>query len=152
MLSAVNFDPYPNPVTMTLSPPGPSVAGDTVSLTCSVTLVDPVPLPTNVPCPTFEWFFGLNGSDPLPSGVTSWANFSGYTFNSTLEFPPLNESHAGMYTCRIGAGSLANSTIISVDGMHNNYVTVYIALQYNNHSRSVAMESDMLMHGYWEEC
>ena len=117
MLSAVNFSPNPNPVTMTLSPPGPSVAGETVSLTCSVTLIDPVPLPPNVPCPNFEWFFGPNGSDPLPSGVTSWANFSGYTFNSTLEFPPLNELHAGMYTCRIGPGSLASSIIISVDGM-----------------------------------
>ena len=113
----VNFDGYPNPVNITLSPPGPSVAGDTVSLMCSVTLVDPVPLPTTIPCPSFEWFFGPNGTAPLPSGVTARANFSGYTFISTLEFPPLNESHAGMYTCQIGAGMLANSLVISVDGM-----------------------------------
>ena len=102
---------------MTLSPSGPSIAGDTVLLMCSATLVDPIPLPTNVPCPTFEWFFGPNGNAPLPSGVTQRANFSGFTFTSTLQFSALNESHAGMYTCRIGAGSLANSVTISVDGM-----------------------------------
>jgi hypothetical protein len=116
-LSTVNFDPYPNPVNITLSPSGPTIAGDTVSLMCSATLVDPVPLPTNVPCPMFEWFFGQNGSAPLPSGVTSRANVSGYTFTSTLLFPPLNESHTGMYTCRIGAGTLASSRVISIDGM-----------------------------------
>ena len=113
----MNFGRYPNPVNMTLSPPGPSVAGDTVSLTCSVTLIDPVPLPTTVPCLTFEWLFGPNGTAPLPSGVTARANLGGYTFTSTLEFPPLNESHAGMYTCRIGAGLLASSMVISVNGM-----------------------------------
>jgi hypothetical protein len=113
----VNFDPYPNPVNITLSPSGPSAAGDTVSLMCSATLVHPVPLPTNVPCPNFEWFFGPNGSAPLPSGVTSRANVSGYTFTSTLLFPPLNESYTGMYTCRIGAGTLASSIVISIDGM-----------------------------------
>ena len=119
MLPTVNFDGYPNPVIMTLSPSGPSIAGETVSLTCSATLVDPVPLPTNVPCPTFEWFFGPNSNASLPSGVNPRSNVSGYTFTSTLQFSPLNESHAGMYTCRIrtGAGRLANSTIISVDGM-----------------------------------
>ncbi len=84
MLPTVNFDRYPNPVNITLSPSGRSIAGDTVSLMCSVTLVDPIPLPTNVPCPVFEWFFGPNGSAPLPSGLISRANVSGYTFTSTL--------------------------------------------------------------------
>ena len=117
MLSTVDFDRFPNPVNMILSPSGPSIAGDTVSLMCSATLIDPVPLPANVPYPTFEWFFGPSGNAPLPSGVTTRANFSGYTFTSTLLFSPLNQSHAGMYTCRIGAGTLANSTNISVNGM-----------------------------------
>jgi hypothetical protein len=92
---------------------------------CSVTLIDPVPLPTNVPCPVFEWFFDPNGSAPLPSGVISRANVSGYTFTSTLQFPPLNASHTGMYTCRIGAGRLASSIVISIDGM---LITIYICV------------------------
>jgi hypothetical protein len=120
MLPAVKFDGYPNPVNITLSPSGSRIiAGDTVSLMCSATLVDPIPLPTNVPYPVFEWFFGPNGSAPLPSGVTSRANVSDYTFTSTLQFLTLNESHSGMYTCRIGAGTLASSRFISVDGMHD---------------------------------
>ena len=35
MLLAVDFDGYPNPLNMTLSPPGPSIAGGTVLLMCS---------------------------------------------------------------------------------------------------------------------
>ena len=124
MLPTVNFDGYPNPVNMTLSPSGLSIAGDTVSLMCSATLVDPVPLPSNVPCPTFEWFFGPNSNASLPSSVNPRSNVSGYTFTSILQFSPLNESHAGMYTCRIGAGRLANSTIISVDGMLVMYMQI----------------------------
>ena len=117
MPSTVNFDHPPNPVNVTLSPSGLGIAGNTVSLMCSATLVDPIPLPIDVPCPMFEWFFGPNGNAPLPSGVTTRANFSGYTFTSSLQFSPLSQSHAGMYTCRIGAGTLANSINISVDGM-----------------------------------
>ena len=105
---------------MTLHPSGPGVAGNTFSLMCSATLVDPIPLPTNVSCPTFEWFYGPNGNASLPSGVipTPTVLNSGYNFTSTLQFSPtLNESHAGMYTCRLGAGRLVNSAYISVDGM-----------------------------------
>ena len=57
-------------------------------------------------------------SKPVPSGVTSRESLSGYTYNSTCSFPLIqNESHAGTYTCRVGAGRLANSTNISIDGM-----------------------------------
>ena len=120
LLSSVRFGNYtvnPWPVTLR-SPSGPVIAGNTFSLTCSATLTEPIPLPTNVPCPTFEWFYGPDGNASLPSGVTPTANFSGYTLTSTLQFTPvLNESHAGIYTCRLGAGRLANSTVVSVDSM-----------------------------------
>ena len=105
-----------NPVI--LFPSGPSFAGAIFSLTCSAILTDPIPLPTDVPCPTFEWFYGPNGNASLPSGVTPTFNFSGHTFTSTLQFSPiLNESHTGNYTCRLGAGRLISSTIVSVDSV-----------------------------------
>jgi hypothetical protein len=63
--------------------------------------------------------------------VISRANISGYTFTSTLQFLILS---AGLYTCRIGAGTLASSRVISVDGMHlltrNSYTYRYIICYY----------------------
>ena len=109
-----------NPVNLLTS--GPGVAGNAFSLLCSATLIHPIPLPSiNVPSPAFEWFFGPDGNASLPSGViptdTLWT--TGNIYSSTLQFSPvLNTSHAGMYTCRIGAGRLTKSTIVSVDGMH----------------------------------
>ena len=117
-----------NPVTLT--PSGPGIAGKTFSLTCSATLTlyrdvnDIQTLPTNVPSPTFEWFFGPDGNVSLPSGVTPTATFwmIGNTYTSTLQFSPtLNESHAGNYTCQLGAGRLASSTVVSVNGMQHYY-------------------------------
>ena len=109
---------FDNPVIVSAS--GLSIAGKIFSLMCSATLIDPIPLPSNVPSPMFEWFYGPHGNASLPSGVTPTAtdlkNCNIYT--STLQFSPtLNESHAGMYTCRLGAGQLASSIVISVDGM-----------------------------------
>ena len=77
-----------------------------------------------MPSPTFEWFYGPNSNASLPSGVNPSATvlMSGNIYSSTLQFSPtLNESHAGMYTCRLGAGRLVNSTIVSVDGMQYYY-------------------------------
>ena len=112
-----------------LSPSGPGIAGNTFSLTCSATLtlyafLRLIPLPTNVPPPTFEWFFGPQGDASLPSGVTPTATaivwMIGRTYTSTLQFSPvLNESHAGNYTCRLGAGRLASSMVVSVEGMQH---------------------------------
>ena len=133
MLSTVDFDDYLNPVNMTLSSSGLHIAGNTISLMCSATLTDPVPLPENVPCPTFEWFFGPNGNAPLPSGVTTRANFSGYTFTSILQLSPLYQFHAGMYTCRIGAGRLKNNITISVDGML--VIRMLIKMSYSSTTR-----------------
>ena len=104
---------------VTISPSGPGIVGNTFSLTCSAKLVEPVPLPPNVPSPNIEWFFGLNDSASLPSGVTPMETVlkSGYVYSNTLQFSPtLNNSHAGMYTCRLGAGRLKSSILVSVDG------------------------------------
>jgi hypothetical protein len=124
----VNFgiDDTIDPVT--ISPSGPGIAGNTFSLMCSTKLVDPIPLPHNVSSPNFEWFFGANDSASLPSGATPTETVlkSGYIYSSTLEFSPvLNESHAGMYTCRLGAGRLINSILVSVDGTVYNYIRMY---------------------------
>ena len=109
---------FDNPVTVSAF--GLSIAGKAFSLMCSATLTSPIPLPSNVPSPKFEWFYGPYGNASLPSGVTPTAtnlkNCSIYT--STLQISPtLNESHAGMYSCRLGAGRLVGSTVVSLDGM-----------------------------------
>ena len=121
ILSSVDFSSVQQLVHVAISSSGSRIIGESYSLTCTAILVDPVPLPSNVPPPTFEWFFGLNSSVSLPSGVipiatvTASSNDS-ITYTSTLEFSPLIQSHAGMYTCRLGAGSLMNSTIVTVNG------------------------------------
>ena len=101
------------------------------SLTCSVTLFDPISLPHNVPSPNFQWSFE---STSLPSGVTatptvmSSSNSTSETYSSTLQFNfPLSQSpHAGMYTCRLGPGILENSAMVIVNGICINIVVVYI--------------------------
>ena len=109
---------------MTISPSGSNgTAGETYSLTCSTSLhPNSIPFPSGVPLPTFEWLFGPNNSS-LPSGVTSPL---GTTFNyvdiypSTLQFSSLSQSHAGMYTCRLGPGRLANHAMVTVNGISDN--------------------------------
>ena len=44
------------------------------------------------------------------------------TYTSTLQFPKLSQRlHTGMYACRIGAGILANSIMVSANGMIINF-------------------------------
>ena len=114
------------------------------SLMCSTILVDPIPLPSDVPTPTFQWFFGPNGNGTLPSGVTPSmtsssmsSNPHGITYTSTLQFPPLYHSlHTGWYTCRIGAGILANSTFVTVNNKEQGRYIEYNNYIYNNRSFS----------------
>ena len=88
-----------------------STAGGTGSLVCSA-MITTSPRPENVPSPTVEWFFGPNSS-PLPSGVVTTPGSS-----NTLQFSPLNQSHAGMYTCRLeGNARLAANKTLTVNGM-----------------------------------
>ena len=116
----MNFGTTYNTSQVTLSPSGPGIAGIFFTLRCSAILTSPIPLPFNVPSPTFKWFYGPNSNASLPPGVIPSVTvlMSGNIYSSILLFTPtLNESHAGMYTCRLGAGRLVNSTIVSVDGM-----------------------------------
>ena len=103
---------------MTISSSGTGIAGNPFTLRCLATLISPIPLPYNIPPPSFEWFYGPHGNASLPSGIIQSlrASIDYTTYTSTLQFCSLKQSHAGMYTCRLGAGHLANSTIISVDG------------------------------------
>ena len=103
---------------MAISSSGSGIAGESYSLTCSTTLVDPVPLPSDIPTPNFEWFFGPNGNASLPFGAAPMATVqSGNTYRSTLQFSLLSQFHSGRYTCRLGVGILANSATINVQGI-----------------------------------
>ena len=97
---------------MTISPSGFSTgtAGELFTLECSADILTQ----TDTPFPTFEWFFCLTNTS-LPSGVTvSNVTNSGNTYTSTLQFSPLQGSHAGMYTCRLGGNErLAVNSMIS---------------------------------------
>ena len=122
---SVNFGRNYSVPPVTISPPATLTAGEMgYSLMCSTILTEPLPLPSDIPTSTFQWFFGPNGNDSLPSGVTPRtttssmsSNPDGITYTSSLEFPQLNQRlHTGMYTCRIGAGILANNTMVTVNG------------------------------------
>ena len=111
-----------------------TIAGQTdYSLICSSTLFQPSHLPSGVPSPNFQWSF--DGSTSLPSGVTamptvmSSSNSTSETYTSTLQFSPLSQSHAGMYTCRLGPARLVNNGIIAVNGKFSDHVNN----NYNQH-------------------
>ena len=121
----VNFGFRFNLEHVTISPStGSATAGETgYSLTCSSILFEPSSLPSDLPSPNFQWSF--NGSASLPSGVTamptvmSTSNSTSETYSSILQFSPLSQSlHTGMYTCRLGAGILVNSAMVTVNGIH----------------------------------
>ena len=103
-------------MTITPSVPGTETAGNIFTLNCSVDIT-PNPLLEDVPPPSFEWFFGPTNTS-LPSGVTVSDVTNGRnTYTSTLQFSPLRESHAGIYTCRLGGNErLAANTKITVNG------------------------------------
>ena len=127
----MNFGPDFSVPPVTISPSGSTgTPGETYSLMCSATLhPNSVPFPSDVPLPTFEWFFGPNNSS-LPSDVTLMATMlgSGNTYTSTLQFSPLSQSHAGMYTCRLGAGRLANHAMVTVNCMTMSIINVIVVI------------------------
>ena len=124
--AAVNFGYRYDIDQVTISPSTGSTAttaGETdYSLTCSSTLFEPSRLPSGVPSPNFQWSF--NGSASLPSGVTamptvmSSSNDTSETYISILQFSPLSQCHMGKYTCRLGAASLVNSFMVTVNGKY----------------------------------
>ena len=117
----MNFGPDHTVPPVTISPSGSTgTAGETYSLMCSATLhPNFTPFPSDVSSPILEWLFGPNNSS-LPSGVTSplGTTFNDVdTYTSILQFSPLSQSHAGMYTCRLGSGRLASNAMVTVNGM-----------------------------------
>ena len=122
---------HTNDIAVAIFSSSSTTVGVTYSLTCSATLNSnnpPLPDP-DIPPPTFEWFFGPNGDAPLPSGVTPTTTvLNNGTYTSTLQFSPLSQSHSGNYTCRLGAGSLVNSAMITVNGI----VVLWISDLYSN--------------------
>ena len=102
---------------MTISPSGSttSIAGGSVSLVCSASIV----MQSDTPTPHFQWFFGPNNSS-LPFQTPLMTTNSGDTYTSTLQFSPLSQSQAGMYTCQLGGNArLAARTILIING---NYI------------------------------
>ena len=99
-----------------------------------------------MPVPTIDWFFGPNNAS-LPSGVTLIATVmdSGNTYSSTLQFSPLQQSHAGMYKCRLGSNArLAVSTMITSKkcllgelALHNNNNNIDSLLLYFLYKTSI---------------
>ena len=100
------------PVTITASGgSNTGIAGTGFSLVCSAT----VQTQNDTSTPNFDWFFGTNNGS-LPSGVTPMATVLGNNYTSTLQFSPLQESHAGMYTCRLGSNArLAVNAVVTVN-------------------------------------
>ena len=83
------------------------MAGDTVTLTCSVTL------PSGVTgTPVFQW--EGPGVTPTPADPTT----SGVMVSSELTLSEISISQAGLYTCTATlSGSITTSTIITVQSM-----------------------------------
>ena len=94
------------PATISLaSSPSPVMAGEPVTLTCSVTLPDGV-----TGTPDFQW--------KRPGGVTlapADSTTSGQTVSSDLTLSEISTSQAGQYTCTATlSGSISTSTTITV--------------------------------------
>ena len=84
---------------VTISPSDSNTAGEDFSLVCSADIVTQ----DDTPSPHFQWFFGPNNNSlPFRTPIT---NNSRNTYTSTLYFSPLSQSHAGMYTCRLGGNA-----------------------------------------------
>ena len=81
---------------VTISPPEIAIAGESFSLTCTVTLAKGDSL---IGDPAVQWI--------VPDGVSInsdtqqvMTNDSTVTYISTLEFIPVQTSHGGQYTCQ----------------------------------------------------
>ena len=99
---------------MRISPSGSSIAGGNSMLMCSASIATQ----SDTPRPHFQWFYGPNNYS-LPFRQSPMTTNSGNMYSSTLQFSPLNQSHAGMYTCRLGGNArLAARTTLIVNGMH----------------------------------
>ena len=107
----------PEPATISITSSSPSImAGDTVTLVCSVTL------PSGVTgAPVFQW--EGPGVTPTPANPTT----SGEMISSVLTFSEISTSQAGLYTCTvILSGSNTTSTIITVQSKLTTHIKSFI--------------------------
>ena len=109
--------------------PNRSILGDVgesrLSLECSANITTD-PFPPGVPLPFFTWLFAPNHTSfPEPISLQNFAvsidnNTYSHTYTSTLTFPPLSVSHAGMYMCQLGGNEgLRASTDVIVNGIYS---------------------------------
>ena len=143
IIFTVNFAAHHNIDHVTISPSTGSTtttAGQRdYSLNCSSILFEPTSVTpqSGIPSPNFQWSF--DGSTSLPSGVTamptvmSSSNSTSETYSSILQFSPLSQSHAGMYTCRLGPGRLENSAMVTVNGKMIIISSIHIICMHSNY-------------------
>ena len=89
-------------------------AGTNLSLECSVA-ISPTLTPPHLP--RLQWqYMTLSGSlNSLPDGVEQLNTIydgSRRVYTSTLMFMPLQEAHAGNYTCQLEESSVQPSSIV----------------------------------------
>ena len=109
----LNFSTEPATISLTSSPSSPVMAGESVTLTCSVTLPDGV-----TGTPDFQW--------KGPGGVTAGSTTSGGTVSSDLTLSEVSTSQAGQYTCTATLyGSINTSTIITVQSKPGSFLFLH---------------------------
>ena len=104
--SAINFSTEPAIISLTSFPSSSVMTGDTVTLTCSVTL------PTGVTgTPDFHW----EGPGVTPPAEPTT---DGQKVSSILKLGTISTSQAGQYTCTatLNGSSITNTTTITVQG------------------------------------
>ena len=86
------------PSKVDISPPGGTpTAGETFSLTCSVTLEDGGPLTEDL---TVQWEAPVDIYINSEIQVVTGGNHSTGTRTTELQFTPVRTSHGGQYTCK----------------------------------------------------
>ena len=100
------------PPTVTISPPEMPTAGESFSLTCTVTLAEGDSL---IGDPAVQWM-GPDGASIDSDTPQVMTDDSTVTYVSTLEFTPVQTSHRGQYTCRANStsGTSMDAKILTV--------------------------------------
>ncbi len=101
-----------SPPTVTISPPEIPVAGESFSLTCTVTLAEGDSL---IGDPVVQWL-GPDGGSIISETQHVMTSDSTKTYISTLEFTPVQTSHGGQYTCQatFSTGTIMDVKILTV--------------------------------------
>ena len=116
----------PDPV-VTITGPNTGVAGESLQLTCTVSVVEYL-----VAQPTVQWSGGRVGSEDVTESVTAT---SGVMSERSVTFSPLRTSHGAQYTCQ------AEVSISSIN-----------LVMTGSESRAVMVQSEWLHHVLCECC